>query len=106
MPKKSIKKQADSLPINFMASFCIVVVYVLLQLEVRDKVISVSAIVKALPSELIAWSRAHNVASALQQILIAQSRMFFSGCIFDLNNAIWPSLLVAAIVIVYYEIII
>jgi hypothetical protein len=54
MPKKSIKKQADSLPINFMASFCIVVVYVLLQLEVRDKVISVSAIVKALPSELIA----------------------------------------------------
>jgi hypothetical protein len=39
---------------NQPISFYIVVVYVLLQLEVRDKVIGVSAIVIALPSEPIA----------------------------------------------------
>jgi hypothetical protein len=65
---------------NQPISFYIVVAYVLLQLEVRDKVISVSAIVKVLPSKPIAWSRALNVASPLQQLSIAQSKLFFWGC--------------------------
>ncbi len=90
---------------NQPISFYIVVVYVLLQLEVRDKVIGVSAIVIALPSEPIAWSRALNVASPLQQLPIAHSKVFFSFCKIHMNHAIWSSLLVVVIVIVYYKII-
>ncbi len=82
---------------NQPISFNVVFVYVLLQLEVSDKVSSSSAIIRAFPSVLIAWSSALNVASPLQQLPIAQSRMFFGGCKFDLSL-----LKVMAIIIVYY----